>query len=232
MSGRSGAAGHEPAAVARLERHAVVHHHRLGERATGGCRGAEVEKPWHAERVTRHVAAETLEVAAELRRLRPGLAARRLLVELVEDDALFRVVGGHLDHLAVPHPTERHAVVEEQRPRVCLADAFGLEAGAREHQHLRVHGDLQRVERRLQIPAAAVELQLDGAVLQLLVDVHYEVPERGGRVGNRRVVGRPQEHSAALGGHRAGHQHQDGQHGRGENRQGTQAHRGSIIGPL
>ena len=69
------------------------------------------------------------------------------------------------------------------------------------------------VERRLQVAAAPVELQLDRAVLQLLVDVHDRVFERRGRVGDRRVVGRSQEHAAALRGERSGHAGQRGQQG-------------------
>ena len=79
------------------------------------------------------------------------------LVEGVEHNSVRLVVRGHLEHVAAAHPSERHAVVEEQRARILFANPLSLQAEAREDEQLRINGKLQGVERRRQETAVAIE---------------------------------------------------------------------------
>src|SRR5215467_3133442 len=95
-----------------------------------------------------------------------------VLIERVEHDAGGFVVRGDLDHVAIAHPSERHAVVEEDRPRILFADSFPLQAGARQDLQLRVHRNLQGLERRAQESAAPFERELYVAVSKPSVQIH------------------------------------------------------------
>ena len=127
---------------------------------------------------------------------------RRPLLQRVEDQAGAGVVGGDLEQVAVAHPAERDAVVEEERPRVRRADQPGLQAAFREQQQLRVDRQLQRVEHRRQVAGPPLEGQPRRPVGQAPVQVVHDVADRRGGIGNRGVVGRTQEHPAALGAER------------------------------
>ena len=118
-------------------------------------------------------------------RLNTGRSAGSLL-QRVEDDAGAGVVGGDLEQVAVAHPAERDAVVEEQRPRVRRTDQPGLEAALREQQQLRVGRQRQRVEHRRQVAAAPLEGQPRRPVVEPTVQVVDDVADRRGGVGNRR----------------------------------------------
>src|SRR6185436_2266227 len=93
------------------------------------------------------------EGALELR----GAGGILVLVEREEHHSLFRVVSGHLEHVAATDPPHSDAIVEEERARILLVDLPPLETRAREHEQLRIDREFQRVERRLQIAALAVE---------------------------------------------------------------------------
>src|SRR5205823_2835939 len=139
------------------------------------------------------VTAKTFEGPHELR---SGVGP---LLKLVEHHAGRRIVRGDFDHVAAADPAERDAVVEKQRARILLADPPSLQARPREDEQLRVHRKPQRVERRLQESAAAVERELQRTVLKLPVHVHDGVVQWSRRIRNRRVVGRSLEDAGMLG---------------------------------
>ena len=103
-----------------------------------------------------------------------------LLLQRVEDDALGGVLRGHFENLAVADVPEHDAVVEEERAWIVRIDQPRLQTGRREHEHLRVDRDVEGLERRLQISAAAVERETNGAVLEFLVDGNDRIVERRG----------------------------------------------------
>ena len=110
--------------------------------------------------------AQADEGALELRRTGRRVGA---LVEGVEHDAGGLVVCCDFDNVAVAHPAERDAVVEKQRSRILFADPLALQAGAREDEQLRIHRNLQRVERGPKESAAPVEREAHGPVPKLPV---------------------------------------------------------------
>ena len=166
------AAGHEPAAPALLDRRAVIGEDRSGRALPAAVGRAEHQQPRHAERVAGHVTPQAGEHAPELGPI------HRTLVERIKDDALLLVLRRDFDDLAVPHPAERRAIVEEQRARVALADEFSLKAGRRKDQHLRVGCNVERGQRRPEIAAATLEGQTDAAVAELCIDLGDRILQR------------------------------------------------------
>src|SRR5262249_38746645 len=117
----------------------------------------------------------------------------------VEHDTVGLVVSSDLEDVAPAHPAECHAIVEEQSARILLADSTPLQAAARKDEQLRIDWELQRLKRRLQVPAAAVERELDRPILEFLVQVGDDVVERRFRIVDCRVVWRPHEGTGTLG---------------------------------
>ena len=177
MAHRADRSGHVPARPPLVEGAAVIgqvvpevgHRHaaRIGDDAAG-------EHARNAERVVRIVAAETRVVAYELRR------GHLQLRKQIEDDSLLRVLGGELDEPAA-HPAHGDGIVEEQRPRIPRGDDAGLHAGFGKDGDLRVAGDLQGVQRRLQVAADRVVRELHLAARQPSIQLGDRIV-RGARV--------------------------------------------------
>ena len=193
-------AGDEPAAESLGDRIALIGDDRLDVAlAVAVGDRAEHQQAGHAQRVAGQVAAETAELALELRPL------RRPLLQRVEDQAGAGVVSGDLEQVAVADPAERDPVVEEERPRVRRADHPGLEAALRVQQQLRVGRQLPA--RRAPTPGSRPAPRTSAGPTRRprrRFKSSTIVADRHGGVGNRRVVGRSQEHPAALGAEREG----------------------------
>jgi hypothetical protein len=174
--GRTSAAGHEPAAKAATDRITVIDRAReTGKLARVRAAGTEHQQAWHTEGIPGHVTPEALEGALELRRARRRVGT---LFKCVEHHTGRFVVSGDLEDITASHPAERDAVVEEQRARILFADESSLQACTREDEQLRVHGKLQRLERRAEESTSALEGELKGSVLQLLVHVNDDIVQR------------------------------------------------------
>ena len=170
--GPAAASRDEPAAPPVLERHPVIHRRRPGRPGVGRRRRAEHQQTRHAQRVGIQMTAEARGDALKLRR------GGGLLLQRVEDDARGGVLRGHFENFTVADIAEHDAVVEEERARIARIDQPGLQTGRREHEHLRFDRDVEGLERRLQISAAAVERETDRPVLQFLVDGNDRIVER------------------------------------------------------
>ena len=121
-----------------------------------------------------------------------------LLIQRVEDDALGGVLRGDFENFTLADIPEDDAVVEKERPGIVRSDQPGLQTGRREHEHLRFDRNVQGLERRLQVAAAAVEREPDRAIPQFLVDGNDGIVERCRAVLDGRVLGRSEEHPAAA----------------------------------
>jgi len=96
------------------------------------------------------------------------------------------VYGAQLEHLAVLHPADVDIVVEIDSARCVRRDPALLQAGLREHQHLRARRDLQLLEHGVEIAARLAEFhpQLAGRNFASeagdgVVDVIGRVPDGG-----------------------------------------------------
>ena len=138
-----------PSAPSFLEGTAVVGPKRARaemRQAAGRTEDRPHQQAGHVAGVGRGVAAEAVAaIADEL-----GLVLR-LLCQRVEDCALLRIDRGHFQDLAALHPADVDVVVEVQAPRRLGRNALTLEAGLREHQHLRGGRDRQLLQHRLQV---------------------------------------------------------------------------------
>ncbi len=177
------AAGHIPAAPAHVERGGIIH-------VGAGSDAALVRRMVHGRREHHHArhAATTHRIGIVAGEAATALAGelRRILapvLDAVENRTLVRIHRGQLDQRAVLHEPDVGIVVEVHRPRRLWRDMFNLQAGAREHQHLRIHIDLQLLQHGQQVAKARLPLQLQLAAVQaLLQPVH---PVLGGRFGIR-----------------------------------------------
>jgi hypothetical protein len=111
------------------------------------------------------------------------------------------------------HPADRDAVVEVQRTRILIVDPFSLQASAREHQQLRIGGQLKSVERGGEEPVAPVVRKLQRPVAQLPVDVHDDVVKGRGAVLDGGIVERSFERAGVL---RVNRRPRDGKRQRGD----------------
>src|SRR5215208_924705 len=85
---------------------------------------------------------------------------RRLLLQVIKDDALTGIKGRGLEHLAATNPAQRRRVAEIDRAGIAYVDQLALEARLREHQPLRFHRQLERGERAAEISAVCgIEFQ-------------------------------------------------------------------------
>ena len=121
-------AGHEPAAPALDERCAVVHGDVPELRHDGAVRAhviASHNEARHFERAGRDVTDEAALVSRVCR-------SRRLLIDGVEQHALFRVLRCDLDVARAGDVANDDRLVEEERARIVRAGYGTLDAGLRE----------------------------------------------------------------------------------------------------
>ena len=107
-------------------------------------------------------------------RLRPG---EHVLTEDVEDDALLRILSGQFDE-AAPYPADRDGVVEEDRGRIALIDATGLNAVVQEDGDLRLDRHVECGQHGTQISRRSVEPELGGAALKLPIQLGDGIRDR------------------------------------------------------
>ena len=86
-----------------------------------------------------------------------------LRIERVEREAPVRFDGHHLVDAAAWNHADRHGIVEIDGPRVLRVDERVLEAGLREHQHLRIDADAELLEQARQVAGPFDVVQLHGA---------------------------------------------------------------------
>jgi hypothetical protein len=104
------------------------------------------------------------------------------MVECIEDDALLRIVNGELHERRAANVAHRDGVVEENRARIPGLCVQPLDARLRHHEHLRLDGQVQRLQHRRQVSGALVERQMHRPVFDMAIQLGDEI------VGRSRVV--------------------------------------------
>ncbi len=132
---------------------------RVRMRVVGHGERAHQEEARHAERVPGQMARQALIVSSELRPI------GRLLLDRVEDGALTADPARRLRADRRPAPNRRRrSSLKIQRARVLQTDEVGLKAVSGERRDLRLGRNIERVEHRAEVAAAAVEGQTRLAV--------------------------------------------------------------------
>ncbi len=130
---------------------------------------------------------QALIVSSELRPI------GRLLLDRVEDGALTRILRGDFEQIGATHPTDGDAVAKVQRARVVQTDEVGLKAVSGERRDLRLGRNIQRVEHRSEVAAAAVEGQTRLAVENPSIEADDTIADGPGAVRDGGIVARRDE---------------------------------------
>ena len=118
-----------------------------------------------------------------------GLAStRRELIDRVKHDALLRILRGNLEIARAGDVADDRVIVEVERAGVAGARGVALNPGFREHQHLRIAGDVQRAQNRTQITAALVMGQRHDPACEGAAQLRHCVMRRLGRVADGGVL--------------------------------------------
>jgi hypothetical protein len=123
---------------------------------------------------------------AALRTKRGGADGR--LIERIEHRPLRRILRRELQHFPAAYPADRDRVVEIERAWIARVDPGRLEARLREHEQLRIDGDIERRQHRLEIAVPIVVGEPDLAGRQPIVEARNRVPGACGRVGDLRML--------------------------------------------
>src|SRR5438046_1326408 len=103
------------------------------------CKDAAREHSWNIEAVSRNMTAETL--------IKPD-ENRFVIAPLRQDikrNSTLGILRGQFNE-AASDPSNGYRVVEEQRARIRWTDEIPLNARFREHGHLRLHPNAERIE--------------------------------------------------------------------------------------
>ena len=127
------------------------------------------------------------EAAGATHQPRPSRARR---LQLVEGDAEPRIHRRQLDAIRAGHEGCRHLVVEVDGARPAGRDRLSLQAGLREHQHLRIGVDVEPVEEAAQVAGpVAGPAQRGASVREAEPQLVHCIVGRPASKPQRRMVG-------------------------------------------